>query len=54
LGEVISQKGCRGQKSLWDEWDKPDKEIRKVAENFQEKAVMMVSRLVTGNEMLEY
>jgi putative transposase len=27
-------KGCRGQKSLWDEWDKPDEEIRKVAEKF--------------------
>jgi putative transposase len=27
-------KGCRGQKSLWDEWEKPDEEIRKVAEKF--------------------
>ena len=27
-------KGCRGQKSLWDEWDKPDEDIRKVAEKF--------------------
>ncbi|HBC42197.1 MAG TPA: hypothetical protein DCZ88_09950 [Pseudanabaena sp.] len=27
-------KGCRGQKSLWDEWNKPDEKIRKVAEKF--------------------
>ncbi len=27
-------KTCRGQRSLWDEWDAPDEEIRKVAEKF--------------------
>ncbi len=27
-------KGCRGQKLLWDKWDKPDEAIRKVAEKF--------------------
>jgi hypothetical protein len=56
------------QKSLWDEWEKPDEEIRKVAEKFVmancydpkvacqkfsgKRGVMMEGRLVTGNETL--
>ena len=52
------------QKSLWDEWEKPDEEIRKVAEKFvmancydrkaacQKFSVTMKGRLVTGNETL--
>jgi len=56
------------QQSLWDEWEKPDEEIRKVAEKFvmancydrkaacqkfsEKRGGVMERRLVTGNETL--
>jgi putative transposase len=30
----VKKKASPGQKSLWEEWETPDEEIRKVAEKF--------------------